>query len=141
MSSSPQPLPRPVVTSPRGRRLRALHGRALALAAAVAGRLPPVRYSRWGLAAVAVLGVLGILNLDGTPVHLFDLDAEGTVPAAYSAGLLVAAVLRWRLDETDPAAWAWPMGVALAGAPVIYPWYLLYFTPFLFTTATLPLAW
>ena len=33
----------------------------------------------------------------------------------------------------DPAAWAWPMAVSLAAAPVIYPWYLLYFTPFLFT--------
>ena len=39
----------------------------------------------------------------------------------------------------DPAAWAWPMAVSLAAAPVIYPWYLLYFTPFLFTRATLPL--
>jgi hypothetical protein len=34
------------------------------------------------------------------------------------------------------------MAVALACAPVIYPWYLLYLTPFLFTAATLPLmAW
>ena len=34
------------------------------------------------------------------------------------------------------------MAVALAGAPVIYPWYLLYFTPFLFSIDTLPLtAW
>jgi hypothetical protein len=31
------------------------------------------------------------------------------------------------------------MAVALAGAPVIYPWYLLYLTPFLFTRRTLPL--
>jgi hypothetical protein len=34
------------------------------------------------------------------------------------------------------------MAIALAGAPVIYPWYLLYLTPFLFTAATVPLvAW
>jgi hypothetical protein len=34
------------------------------------------------------------------------------------------------------------MAVALLCAPVIYPWYLLYFTPFLFSLATLPLtAW
>ena len=32
----------------------------------------------------------------------------------------------------DPAAWGWPMAVSLACAPVVYPWYLLYFTPFLF---------
>jgi hypothetical protein len=30
------------------------------------------------------------------------------------------------------------MVAALACAPVIFPWYLLYFTPFLFTTAGLP---
>jgi hypothetical protein len=32
------------------------------------------------------------------------------------------------------------MAVSLAAAPVIYPWYLLYFTPFLFTRATIPLV-
>ena len=34
------------------------------------------------------------------------------------------------------------MAVAIACAPVIYPWYLLYFTPFLLFPTTLPLlAW
>ena len=34
------------------------------------------------------------------------------------------------------------MAVSLACAPVIYPWYLLYFTPFLWSRATGPLlAW
>jgi hypothetical protein len=32
------------------------------------------------------------------------------------------------------------MAVAVACAPVIYPWYLLYFTPFLVSAATLPLT-
>ena len=41
---------------------------------------------------------------------------------------------------SDPAGWAWPMAVALACAPVMYPWYLLSFTPFLFTRATWPLV-
>ena len=31
----------------------------------------------------------------------------------------------------DPAGWAWPMAITLVCAPVIYPWYLLFFTPFL----------
>jgi hypothetical protein len=62
--------------------------------------------------------------------------------AAVGAGVLVALWARWRLEVRDPAAWAWPMATALALAPVIYPWYLLYFTPFLFTIRTLPLlAW
>ncbi len=61
---------------------------------------------------------------------------------AVAAGLSVAVWTRWRLPATDPAAWAWPMAVAIAFAPVIYPWYLLCLTPFLFSVVTLPLtAW
>ena len=57
-------------------------------------------------------------------------------------GLLVAAWCRWKLGAEHPASWAWPMAIALACAPVIYPWYLLYITPFLVSTTTLPLmAW
>jgi alpha-1,6-mannosyltransferase len=59
---------------------------------------------------------------------------------ALAAGLAVAVWVRWRLPATDPAAWAWPMAVAIAFAPVIYPWYLLCLTPFLFSIVTLPLA-
>ncbi len=54
--------------------------------------------------------------------------AAGT---AVILGLLVAVWARWRLEASDPAGWAWPMAVALACAPVVYPWYLLSFTPFL----------
>jgi hypothetical protein len=61
---------------------------------------------------------------------------------AVLAGLAVATWMRFTRPPEDPAAWAWPMAVSLAAAPVIYPWYLLYFTPFLFAAATLPLvAW
>jgi hypothetical protein len=55
-------------------------------------------------------------------------------------GLAAAVWARWRLDASDPAAWAWPMAISLALAPVVYPWYLLSFTPFLFSTAALPLV-
>ena len=48
--------------------------------------------------------------------------------------------MRRRYAADEPAAWAWPMAVALAAAPVVYPWYLLYFTPFLFTRRALPLV-
>jgi alpha-1,6-mannosyltransferase len=58
---------------------------------------------------------------------------------AVLAGLAVAAWARWRLDVGHPAAWAWPMAAALICAPVIYPWYLLYLTPFLVSVSTLPL--
>jgi alpha-1,6-mannosyltransferase len=65
---------------------------------------------------------------------------SGAAAFALAAGLAAAAWARWRLDAGNPAAWAWPMAIALACAPVIYPWYLLYFTPFLVTAATLPLS-
>ena len=60
--------------------------------------------------------------------------------SAVGLGFGVAVWARRRLDSNNPAAWAWPMAVALAAAPVIYPWYLLYLTPFLFSVATLPIA-
>jgi hypothetical protein len=58
---------------------------------------------------------------------------------AVGAGFLIAVWARWQWRADEPAAWAWPMAVALAGAPVIYPWYLLYFTPFLCSALTAPL--
>lgn len=58
---------------------------------------------------------------------------------AVALGLLTAVWCRWKLRADDPAAWAWPMAVAIACAPVIYPWYLLYLTPFLLVPAVLPL--
>jgi hypothetical protein len=64
---------------------------------------------------------------------------EGAAVFALAVGLGAAVWARLRLQASDPAAWAWPMALALACAPVIYPWYLLYFTPFLVTRATRPL--
>jgi alpha-1,6-mannosyltransferase len=67
---------------------------------------------------------------------------QGAAAFAVLAGLTVATWMRYRRPADDPAAWAWPMAVSLAAAPVVYPWYLLYFTPFLFTRAAVPLlAW
>ncbi len=59
--------------------------------------------------------------------------------SAVGLGLIAAGWARWRLDANNAAAWAWPMAIALGAAPVIYPWYLLYLTPFLFDLATPPL--
>jgi alpha-1,6-mannosyltransferase len=58
---------------------------------------------------------------------------------AVALGLLTAIWCRWKLRADEPAAWAWPMAVAIACAPVIYPWYLLYLTPFLLVPAVLPI--
>jgi len=67
------------------------------------------------------------------------LTPQGAAAVALLAGLALATWMRFRRPAGDPAAWAWPMAVSLAAAPVIYPWYLFYFTPFLFTRSALPL--
>jgi hypothetical protein len=58
---------------------------------------------------------------------------------AVLAGLAVAAWARTRFPD-DPAAWAWPVAIALTLAPSVYPWYLLWLTPFLYRPLTWPLA-
>lgn len=59
---------------------------------------------------------------------------------AVLVGFLVAAWARAHLDVGSAAAWTWPVAATLLLAPSVYPWYLLWFTPFLFTPATRPLA-
>jgi alpha-1,6-mannosyltransferase len=58
---------------------------------------------------------------------------------AVGAGLIVAAGFRLRATLNGPEAWAWPMAVALALAPLVHPWYLVWLVPFLTTRGTLPL--
>jgi hypothetical protein len=67
------------------------------------------------------------------------ITPQGAAAVALLGGLAVAAWMRFTRTADDPAAWAWPMAASLAAAPVVYPWYLLYLTPFLFTRAALPL--
>lgn len=95
----------------------------------------------------------GILTLGAVPNVVAHIRFNGPVFRAFAAtvsppaaaalalilGLGVAIWARWRFAADDPAAWAWPMAIALICAPVIYPWYLLYLTPFLFSGATIPL--
>ena len=55
-------------------------------------------------------------------------------------GLLTAAWIRRRWPVPSLDAWAWPMAVSLAAAPVVYPWYLLWLIPFLPPASALPLV-
>ncbi len=89
----------------------------------------------------AVPNVVAFIRFNGPLFKLLAAQFTPQVAAALAvlAGLAVACWMRWRTTAGDPAAWAWPMAVSLAAAPVIYPWYLLYFTPFLFTRAAIPL--
>jgi hypothetical protein len=94
-----------------------------------------------GVPLGAVPNVVAHIRFNGPIFQAIAAVASPQVAAAFAvlAGLATAAWARWRLSESDPAAWAWPMAVSLACAPVIYPWYLLYFTPFLWSRATIPL--
>jgi hypothetical protein len=92
----------------------------------------------------ALPSVVAYLRFNGPIFFAIASVASPLVAAgvALTVGLGAAIVARWLRPASDPAAWAWPMALALACAPVIYPWYLLYLTPFLWTRATLPLlAW
>jgi hypothetical protein len=90
----------------------------------------------------SVPNVVAHLRFNGPVFRALAAASSPVVAAALAVllGLGAAAWARTRRDDDDPAAWAWPMAIALACAPVIYPWYLLYLTPFLFTAATLPLT-
>ena len=90
----------------------------------------------------AVPNVVQYIRFNGPLFKWMALQFTPQAAAGFAVltGLAVAAWLRFQRPAGDPAAWAWPMAVSVAAAPVIYPWYLLYFTPFLFTRATLPLV-
>jgi hypothetical protein len=70
--------------------------------------------------------------------HVFPTRGLIVVPVAF--GLAVTFWTRWHLALDSPEAWAWPAAVTLLFAPAIFPWYLLWLTPFLFTPCTFPLA-
>lgn len=113
-----------------------------AAAATALGLLMAWPYLTWPKAMLGALtGVVVGVRFNGP---LFRLVADLTWPPvaalfAIGVGLAAAAWCRRKLDEDDPGAWAWPMAIAVSSAPVIYPWYLLYLTPFLLTFSTIPL--
>ena len=132
----------PIVLAPLyWRRIR----RRDALAGAALFALLYLTFTRGGtLPLGAVPNVVAHIRFNGPLFRtIAALAGPGSAAlCAVGAGLLIAAWSRHRLDMSDGGAWVWPMAVALACAPVIYPWYLLYLTPFLFTVSALPvLAW
>jgi len=142
---------------------------ALAFAFAVAVKLLPIVLAPllWGrvrvrdaLAGLVLLAALylpfvheGVFPLGSLPAYLAGWRFNGPLFSALvphaspmmlaglaaMAGLAVAAWARARFPE-DPAAWGWPVATALMLAPSVYPWYLLWLTPFLFGRLTWPLA-
>jgi alpha-1,6-mannosyltransferase len=69
------------------------------------------------------------------------VPTPGLIAVPAVGGFAVALWARWHLALDSPEAWAWPIATTLLLAPTIFPWYLIWVTPFLFTPqSTLPLA-
>ncbi len=91
-----------------------------------------------------VQSVVQHIRFNGPVFKFFAGVASPEVAArlAVGLGLLTAIWCRWKYRVSDPEGWAWPMAVAIACAPVVYPWYLLYLSPFVLLRPTVPLtAW
>jgi alpha-1,6-mannosyltransferase len=61
------------------------------------------------------------------------------VALALLIGFLTAIWMRRKSAAWTSDAFAWPMAATLLCAPVVYPWYLLWFLPFVRSASTLPL--
>ena len=120
---------------------RRIRGRDAVLAGVVLAALSVPFMTAAALPLGAVPNVVAHIRFNAPVFPIIAAVWTPQIAAAVAVllGLAVAAWARWRLPITDPAAWAWPMAVSLACAPVIYPWYLLYFTPFLVSAMTVPL--
>ena len=114
--------------------------------AAAGGALMVFLYALFADGLLAPLGavpnVVAHIRFNGPVFRTIAAVAGAPAAAAVAVGigLAVATWMRRRLTVDDPAAWGWPMAASLACAPVIYPWYLLYFTPFLWGRAAMPLV-
>jgi len=56
---------------------------------------------------------------------------------AVLVGLATAVWFRSKAPELSPDAFAWPMAASLVCAPAVFPWYLLWLLPFLWSASTL----
>jgi len=150
-----------------GRRWRAIAAVGFGLAVAV--KLLPIVLSplywkrvrmRDVLLAATVIGLLYLPFLDhgipigslGTYMHSFRFNdpvfanLELVAPSRLMAGLPVlagfvtASWLRRTARALSPDVFAWPMAASLLCAPVVYPWYLLWLLPFLWSASALPIA-
>ena len=68
------------------------------------------------------------------------LGMPALIVLATAAGFSVAIRARQTMDCNNPVAWVYPMAVTVVLMPVVYPWYLVWLTPFLTTVATIPLV-
>jgi hypothetical protein len=120
---------------------RRISRRDLAAGVALLGALYLPFWERHRLPIGSVSEVVERFRFNG-PIFTAAASVAGPAAAtalAIGAGLAVAAYARRRLSIASPEAWAWPMAAALLCAPLVYPWYLVWLSPFLTVPATMPL--
>ena len=78
-------------------------------------------------------------RFNGPVFAAFDLFVPAKVLAGVAAlaGVVTAIFMRRRLAACSSEAFAWPMAITLACAPVVFPWYLLWLLPFLMSPSTI----
>ena len=130
----------PVILLPLFWRRIGIRDAALALGLIVVLYLP--FFSSGGLPLGSVGAYLATWHFNGPLYGALRYILPNAVVVALAVGCSFASAVRARrhCDIDSPASWAWPTAVALLLAPAVFPWYLLWMTPFLFSQSTLPLA-
>jgi alpha-1,6-mannosyltransferase len=130
----------PAVVLPLLWRRIGIRDAALALAVLVALYLPFLN-SR-GLPVGSLGAYLAWWRINGPLYRALEYVLPNTALVALPAALGFAAAIwtssHWAIES--PETWAWPIAAALLFAPTVFPWYLVWLTPFLFSPRTLPLA-
>jgi hypothetical protein len=129
----------PIVLTPLyWRRLRIRDG----LLATLAFALPYMPFLERGRIPIGSVGTYVLYFRFNGPIFVIVervTSATAAASLAVLAGLVTAIWLRKTQWASSTDEWPWPMAVALACAPVVYPWYLLWLVPFLRALSTLPL--
>ncbi len=115
--------------------------RDVALAATVVGLLY-VPFLNHGRIPIGSLGTyVQSFRFNGPVFAALDRVALPQLLAglAVLVGFLTAVWLRKTSGAWSPDAFAWPMAASLLCAPVVYPWYLLWLLPFVWSASTVPI--
>jgi len=121
------------------RRIR-LRDTALAVAVLAALYIPFLGHGRLPLGSLGDYRAHWRVNAPVYSVLERVFPTAGLVGVPVGLGFAAALWARRHFVLDSPEAWAWPVATTLLFAPTIYPWYLLWVTPFLFAPRTLPLA-